>query len=162
MKWIDKVHDIKGITKADVMKWAGTTYRSKHVRRGIAAVIVMSAIGTGGSYAYHVQKEAARAELIRQQASEQHMTLISEDEAKDIAIKAIGKDAGDVYFTETKLKNKAKNKHHARHTTNDTTTNGTETAFRPVYDFECYVGMVEYEIHIDAVTGQVLKLEVDD
>ena len=33
---------------------------------------------------------------------------------------------------------------------------------RPVYEFEFYVGNIEYEIEIDALTGKVLKYEVDE
>ena len=38
--------------------------------------------------------------------------------------------------------------------------NGTN--FRPVYQFECISGHDEYDIDIDAVTGEILKFKRDD
>ena len=34
--------------------------------------------------------------------------------------------------------------------------------FRPVYKIECYSGIDEYDIEIDAVTGKILKFKLDD
>ena len=34
--------------------------------------------------------------------------------------------------------------------------------FRPVWELEFRAGRDEYDVHVDAVTGQVLKFELDD
>ena len=80
----------------------------------------------------HVMEEASRREI----------QLISEAEAVRIGRECIGKP--DAVLDDAELRNKA----------ND--------GFRPVWELEFRAGRDEYDVHVDAVTGQVLKFEPDD
>lgn len=82
---------------------------------------------------------------IREEASRRNMKLLTYSEAQEIAEKQIGRS---VRLKDIDLENKA-----SKHSGND---------FRPVYELECIAGGQEYEIRLDAVTGEILKFEIDD
>ena len=87
------------------------------------------------------------------QAARRGIKLISAERAENIGMRYIGRQG--LVLKEIDLKNEA-----------DDYPNGTD--FRPVYEMEFldrslpsqYV--IEYEIDVDAVTGEILKVEQDD
>ena len=87
------------------------------------------------------------SQYVRDEAARRNMTLISESEAGEIALKRLGNDSARV--KEIDLDNEA-----------DDYPNGAD--FRPVYQIECISGIEEYDIDVDAVTGEVLKFKRDD
>ena len=87
------------------------------------------------------------SQYVRDEAVKRNMKLISESEAGEIALKQIGSNSARV--KEIDLDNEA-----------DDYPNGTN--FRPVYQIECISGLDEYDIDVDAVTGEVLKFKRDD
>lgn len=82
-----------------------------------------------------------------EEAARRNITLISEQQAKDIAAKKLA--VSNVVFKEIDLDNEA-----------DDYPNSS--SFRPVYSLECIAGAQEYDLDIDAVTGEVLKCKLDD
>lgn len=78
------------------------------------------------------------------------MSLITAKEAKEIALNHERiKNSNDVVIRDIDLETKTifKNNIHMK---------------RPVYDIELLKDAIEYEIHIDAQTGEILKLKQDD
>ena len=92
--------------------------------------------------------------MVRTQAAEQGVELIDEAQVRAITAATIGKDESELSMWEIKLKTRDHDKRYR----NDGQT------FSPVYKVECHAGMMEYELRIDAVTGDVLsyEAEVDD
>ena len=68
-------------------------------------------------------------------------TVITLDEAKDIALKHAGFTASQVTFTKSKL---------------------DRDDGRQVYEIEFYVGRTEYDYEIDAVSGKIIEFDIDD
>jgi len=87
-------------------------------------------------------------------AAEQGVELIDEAQVRAITAATIGKDESELSMWEIKLKTRDHDKRYR----NDGQT------FSPVYKVECHAGTMEYELRIDAVTGDVLsyEAEVDD
>ncbi len=104
---------------------------------------VLTLVVSGTAWA----NDAAETQWTRDQARQKNMTLIDEARVREIASKQL--EGKSLTFTEIDLENEA-----------DDYPNGTD--FRPVYKVECRSGMTEYDVDIDAVTGQVLKCRVDD
>lgn len=179
----------------------------------IVAVLVVCAIAAGGGAWYrHQQKaerrtqiQAAQTRVIQYQADQQHLALIDENKAKEIAASVIGKDAASLTFTEVKLENKwddddfrkGEHKKDKKDRGQGQPPQGPQAApnpqapaapapapgqapadtaqpqpqpaavpappvqFLPVYDIEVRDGAVEYDIEINAVTGDVLQSKVD-
>lgn len=86
---------------------------------------------------YYVREEAARRDMV----------LISVEQAKSIAARRIG--SNHVRFKDVDLEDEGDDY-------------PSRDGFRPVWKFECVSGGMEYDIDIDAVTGQVLKFRIDD
>lgn len=84
---------------------------------------------------------------VRDEAVRRGMKLIGEDRVRQIASGQIGSE--NIRIKELKLRNEA-----------DDYPDGTN--FRPVYKLEALSGYEEYELEIDAVTGKILKYELDD
>lgn len=88
--------------------------------------------------------------LDKQTKSQRHLSLITAKEAKEIALNHERiKHSNDVVIRDIDLETKTifKNNIHMK---------------RPVYDIELLKDAIEYEIHIDAQTGEILKLKQDD
>ena len=101
----------------------------------------------GGAFAHGHHHDDREARWCREEAARRNITLITPDEAKRIAEEHINERV--LSFHDVDLENEA-----------DDYPNGT--GFRPVYSLECVCASGEYDVDIDAVTGQVLKLELDD
>lgn len=88
--------------------------------------------------------------LDKQTKSQKHLSLITAKEAKEIALNHERiKNSNDVVIRDIDLETKTifKNNIHMK---------------RPVYDIELLKDAIEYEIHIDAQTGEVLKVKQDN
>ena len=112
----------------------------------------------GQNYAdKHMSKNTKKIEQVeklnkldKQTKPQKRLSLISEKEAKEIALNQERfKNSNDVVIRDIDLESKTilKNNIHIK---------------RPVYDIELLKDAIEYEIHIDAQTGEILKLKQDD
>ena len=164
---------------------AGTIFTAKHLKKAALAAVVLAALGGIGSYGIHSYKEAHRAEAqaLQQQllqksveqanerradgaaapqpaqpakaqtiqhnapgangaATSQNARLLTPEEIRSIVASFIGQDETAITFRSIELK--------YRH---------------QIYDVECTTGSglnrIEYELDIDAISGAVLKSEVD-
>jgi len=70
--------------------------------------------------------------------------VISQDEARAIAAQAIGVSENELFFKKVKLDY------------------DDDYGYRPIYEIECLYGYTEYELDIDATTGDVLSCHIDD
>jgi len=70
--------------------------------------------------------------------------VISQDEARAIAAQAIGVSESELFFKKVKLDY------------------DDDYGYRPIYEIECLYGYTEYELDIDATTGDVLSCRIDD
>ncbi|MBQ7577177.1 MAG: PepSY domain-containing protein [Synergistaceae bacterium] len=111
-------------------------------RKFFAAIIFALVLGIFAGAAF-----ADDSYFVREEAARRNMHLISVEQAKSIAEGRL--NSRNVIFKDVDLDNEA-----------DDYPNGTN--FRPVYQIECLSGGQEYDIDIDAVTGQVLKFKLDD
>ena len=84
---------------------------------------------------------------VREESARRNIALITESQAEEIALKRLNLDNARV--KEIDLDNEA-----------DDYPNGTD--FRPVYQIECAAGFDEYDVDVDAVTGEILKFKRDD
>lgn len=107
----------------------------------VILAFVIALLVCGSAFAHddfqYVIEEAARRDI----------TLITEAQAREIAVKRVGRE--NTRVKEVDLDNEA-----------DDYPDGTN--FRPVYQIECISGYDKFEVDIDAVTGQVLKFRLDD
>ena len=87
------------------------------------------------------------SQYVLEEAARRDMKIISYDQAKEIALKRVGKE--NTRVKEIDLDNEE----------NDYP-DGTN--FRPVYQVECISGYDKFEVDIDAVTGEVLKFKLDN
>ena len=112
----------------------------------------------GQNYAEeHISKNIKKIEQVeklnkldKQTKSQKHLSLITAKEAKEIALNHERiKNSNDVVIRDIDLETKTifKNNIHMK---------------RPVYDIELLKDAIEYEIHIDAQTGEVLKVKQDN
>lgn len=86
----------------------------------------------------------------KQAKSQKRLYLITEKEAKEIALNHERfKNINDVVVRDIDLEHKTifKNNTHMK---------------KPFYDIELLKDSIEYEVHIDAQTGEVLKIKQDD
>jgi hypothetical protein len=127
--------------------------------------------------------------MIAAQASQRGIVLIDQAQVQSIAAEAIGKSESDLNFRTVQLEMKKHDDRHDKHRDDkherkqDRREHDREDLpaapnrprapmdnaavqqdFRPIYKVKCYAGKVEYELRIDAVTGEVLtsKVDVDD
>ena len=85
--------------------------------------------------------------FVRDEAARRNMTLIPLEEAQRIAREKIGND--NVRFKDADLEDE--DDYYRK-----------PADFRPVWSLEAVSGANEYDIDIDAVTGEVLKFKLDD
>ena len=105
----------------------------------LAVVIVLGICG--GALADH------EGQYVREEAARRNITLITIEQARDIAVNRVG--SGNVMVKDVDLEDEAEDYPNAEN-------------FRPVYKVECVSGREEYDVEIDAVTGKVLKFKRDD
>ncbi|MBQ9433391.1 MAG: PepSY domain-containing protein [Synergistaceae bacterium] len=110
----------------------------------LAAAIVLGVFGQAFSHPHHHDHEE---QYVIEEAARRNIKLLTQAEARNIAEKRIGK--GKITFHDVELEDE-----------HDDYPN-TER-FRPVYKIECYSGRDEYDIEIDAITGEILKFKLDD
>ena len=106
----------------------------------LLAVIMVLGI-CGGAFADREEQ------YVREEAARRNITLLTVEQARDIAVKRIGSD--NVRVKDVDLEDE-----------HDDYPNAEK--FRPVYKIECVAGRNEYDVEIDAVTGKVLKFERDE
>ena len=109
----------------------------------LAAVMLLAMCGSAFALR-HMDREE---KYVRDEAARRGMKLLTVVEVREIAAKQF--EAGNVSVKEVELEDEWDDYPNA-------------DRFRPVYKVECYVGRDEYDIDIDAVTGKVLKLKLDD
>ena len=115
------------------------------MRRVLCVVLVLViVIGIAGQSLADKHNKGAK---VQEEAARRNITLITREQAQEIAAKKIGRS--DARCKELKLRNEA-----------DDYYNGSN--FQPVYKMEFVSGRDEYEINIDAVTGEILKFKLDD
>ena len=110
----------------------------------LAAIIVLGIFGQAFAHDHHHDHEE---QYVIEEAARRDIKLLTSAEAKDIAAKRIG--SGSITFREIELEDEHDDYPNAER-------------FRPVYKIECYSGRDEYDIEIDAVTGNILKFKLDD
>ena len=88
----------------------------KNAKR-LAAALVVCAIPLGGAWYQHQQKaavkvevEAAKSQMVAQEAQERGINLIGEDKVKEIAAARIGTDVNSITFNKIALKDGTKHK----------------------------------------------------
>ena len=84
---------------------------------------------------------------VREEAARRNMKLITQEEATKIASAKL--NAKDVHFKKVELEDE-----------DDYYTQKGD--FKPVWTFEVIADGQEYDIDVDAVTGEVLKCRLDD
>ena len=109
-------------------------------RKAIALMLVMFAVVA--AYAGHHDER-----YVREEAARINMKLLTVTQAEEIAAKSF--DSGNVRIKEVELEDEA-----------DDYPN--DIYFRPVYQIEVVNNGIEYDLDIDAVTGEVLKLRRDN
>ena len=85
--------------------------------------------------------------FVREEAARRNMKLISREEAMKIARERVGSE--NVRFKDAELED-------------EDDYYKSRPDFRPVWSFEAVSGGREYDIDVDAVTGEVLKFKLDD
>ena len=94
-----------------------------------------------------VASASAREErYVREEASRRGMKILTHSQAQEIVAKRVG---SSIRLKEIELEDEA-----------DDYPNGDN--FRPVYSLEVISRGREYDIEIDAVTGEILKYKLDD
>ncbi len=106
-----------------------------------ALLVVVTLSGAAFSQGYEEET------YVREEAAKRNMKLITVKEVQRIAIERVGKPG--VTFKEIELEDE-----------DDYYT--AKGDFKPVWTLEAVAGGQEYEIDIDAVTGEVLKFKLDN
>ena len=112
------------------------------MKKILCALLVVAAL-SGAAFSQGYNKEA----YVREEAAKRTMKLITVKEVQRIAIERVGKPG--VTFKEIELEDE-----------DDYYT--AKGDFKPVWTLEAVAGGQEYEIDIDAVTGEVLKFKLDN
>lgn len=89
----------------------------KNAKRLAAALVVCAIPLSGGAWYQHQQKaavkaevEAAKSQMVAQEAQERGINLIGEDKVKEIAAARIGTDVNSITFNKIALKDGTKHK----------------------------------------------------
>ena len=112
------------------------------MKKILCALLIVAAL-SGAAFSQGYNKEA----YVREEAAKRNMKLITVKEVQRIAIERVGKPG--VTFKEIELEDE-----------DDYYT--AKGDFKPVWTLEAVAGGQEYEIDIDAVTGEVLKFKLDN
>ncbi len=111
------------------------------MRKILCALLIVAALS--GVALAHEHEER----FVREEASRRNITLITLEEAKRIASERIHERG--VRFKDADLEDE------------DDYYRGRND-FRPVWSLEAVAGGQEYDIDVDAVTGEILKFKLDD
>ena len=107
-------------------------------------IVAMSGVAfSHGGHHHHGHEE----QYVREEAARRNMKLITVDEAQRIAAERINESG--VRFKDSDLEDE------------DDYYRG-KTDFRPVWSLEAVANGQEYDIDVDAVTGEILKFKLDD
>ena len=112
-------------------------------KKFFAAILFVLVLGIFAMSAFADDNDA----YVREEAARRNMTLITLERAKSIASEKL--QSNNLIFKDIDLDNEAKDY-------------PNNTDFRPVYQFECIKDGQEYDVDIDAVTGEVLKFKLDN
>ena len=124
-------------------KFAGMNIKGAYnMKKLLCAVMVMVLALSGVSFA-----DGHEERYVREEAARRNMRLISRAEAERIAADRIG--GGRVRFKDADLEDE------------DDYYFGNAD-FRPVWNLEAVANGQEYDIDVDAVTGEVLKFKLDN
>ncbi|MBQ7502101.1 PepSY domain-containing protein [bacterium] len=116
--------------------------------KGLAVLASLAILGFCGISCSATNADDPGSMIIREEATRRNVTIISVDQAKSAVAQRLS--SKKVRYGDIKLENEA-----------DDYPN--ESNFRPVYKIECITGLwTEYEFEIDAVSGEMLKVEADD
>lgn len=113
------------------------------MKKVLCAVILVIVALSGAAFSQGYNEET----YVREEAAKRNMKLITLKEVQRIAIERVGKPG--VTFKEIELEDE-----------DDYYT--AKGDFKPVWTLEAVAGGQEYEIDIDAVTGEVLKFKLDN
>lgn len=113
------------------------------MKKILCAVLVVVMAFAGIAYAHDGHEE----KYVREEAARRDMKLISRAEAERIAAEKINESG--VRFKDADLEDED-DYHHSR------------TDFRPIWSLEAVSNGQEYDIDIDAQTGEILKFKLDD
>ena len=113
------------------------------MKKFLCAVMLVIFALSGVAFSQSYEEET----YVREEAARRNMKLITLKEVQRIAIERVGKPG--VAFKEIELEDE-----------DDYYT--TRQDFKPVWTIEAVAGGEEYEIDIDAVTGEILKFKLDD
>ena len=111
------------------------------MRKLLCSLLVILAL-SGLAFAHEHEER-----FVREEASRRNITLITLEEAKRIASERIHERG--VRFKDADLEDE------------DDYYRGRDD-FRPVWSLEAVAGGQEYDIDVDAVTGEILKFKIDD
>lgn len=109
------------------------------MRKLLCAFLVVM-VFTGVAFAGHEER------YVREEASRRGMTLITEDEAVRIARERIGDSSARVKDADLE---------------DEDDYYRSRDDFRPVWSLELRTGHDEYDVDVDAVTGEILKFKID-
>ena len=109
----------------------------------LAAVMLLAMCGSAFALR-HMDREE---KYVRDEAARRNIKLISLEEAQRIAAEKINESG--IRFKDADLEDED-DYHHSR------------TDFRPIWSLEAVANGQEYDIDIDAQTGEILKFKLDD
>ena len=110
--------------------------------RKILCVLLVVAVMAGVAFA-----DGREERYVREEASRRGMTLITEEEAVRIARERIGDASARVKDADLE---------------DEDDYYRSRDDFRPVWSLELRAGRDEYDVDVDAVTGEILKFKLDD
>ncbi|MBQ7169266.1 MAG: PepSY domain-containing protein [Synergistaceae bacterium] len=113
------------------------------MKKLLCAVMAVLVALSGISFAHDGREE----QYVRGEAARRNMKLISRSEAERIAAERIHESG--IRFKDADLED-------------DDDYYRSRDDFRPVWSIEAVAGGQEYDIDIDAVTGEILKFKLDD
>ena len=113
------------------------------MKKVLCALMIMILSVSGTAFAHDNHKET----FVREEAARRNMKLITVEEARRIAAERINESG--VRFKDADLEDED-DYHRSR------------DDFRPVWSLEAVSNGQEYDIDIDAVTGEVLRFKLDD
>lgn len=172
-------------------KWKNGDYKKIFKRVGIALVILII-VGLGAAFALERDEETqeakikqAKSNMIQAQAKLNDITIISQNDAKGKVSEQIGIDISQITFDsislsyledrennhEEEFKNHDddEDKHDKRYSKYELEEATSEQAIEsktynmtPVYKIECSANSVEYEVVMDAASGNFYSIDIGD
>lgn len=125
------------------MKFAGVNIKEALNMKKVLCAVMLVIVALSGVAFAHGHEER----YVREEAARRNMKLISRAEAEKIAAERINERG--VRFKDADLDDE------------DNYYRGRDD-FRPVWSLEAVANGQEYDIDVDAVTGEILKFKLDD